>query len=144
MEGQPVDIGQIVTSVISSIIGVFIAGQVVRWQLARAERNAAAGRPVSVPASIRAVERSRFGGIWRRGTVNIHRDRIIWTPHMPWAREFVIGGVSYGSRRSPEGPLRFLLPPAAIVVPCSRQERGYELAVLPSSVKYLFSAQIAA
>ncbi len=130
-------ISQIVTSAISSILGVFLAGLIVRWQHARADRDAVAGRPVSVPASLRASERR----LWRHGSVNIHRDRIVWTPRAPWSREFVLGGVGFGMSHHPVGLMRFLLPPAAVVVPCTSTDRGYELAVLPGSVKYLFWAQ---
>lgn len=138
------DIGQILASAVSSIVGVFLAGQLVRWQQARAARNSATGRPVTVSASIRAAERGRLGGVWRHGSVKIDGDRVVWTPRTPWGRPLVLDGVAYGSRRAPKGPLRWLVPPAAVVMPCSEAERGYELAVLPGSVKYLFWAQVAA
>lgn len=130
-------ISQVFASAISSIVGVFLAGMIVRWQHARAERNAAAGRPISVPASLRSSGRR----MWRHGSVNIHRDQIVWTPRAPWSREFALGAVSFGMKHDPSGPMRFLLPPAAVVVPCTVTDRRYELAVLPGSVKYLFWAQ---
>jgi hypothetical protein len=139
-----VDIAQILTSAISSIIGVLIAGQVVAAQHRRADRNAASGQPVSVPASVRLTKDSRLGGVWRHGTVDIDGERVVWTPRTPWGRSVELAGVSYGSRHTPDGPLRWLLPPAAVVVSCSGGERSYELAILPGSVKFLFWAQVAA
>jgi hypothetical protein len=133
-----VDIGQIVTSAISSIIGVFLAGALISWQHARAERHSSEGRPVNVPASIRSVG-GRFA-MWRHGTVTIHRDQVVWTPRMPWGRELVLAGVGYGDQRTPLGPQRFLLPSAAVVVSCMNADKRYELAVLPRSVKFLFWA----
>ena len=130
-------ISQILTSAVSAMLGVFLAGLFVRWQAARAERDAEAGRPVRVPASLRPSQR----GIWRHGTIDIHRDRIVWTPRAPWSCPHVLGGVSFGLRHEPAGPLRLLLPSAAVVVPCTTGDRGYELAVLPGSMKYLFRAQ---
>ncbi len=137
------DLGQIFASALSSIIGVVLAGLFVRWQHARAERNAANGRPVTVAASIRRSERTRFGSLWRHGSVHIDGDRILWSPRAPWGRSVVIGSVRYGMRQAPEGFLRWQLPPAAVVVPCSDAERSYELAVLPGSVKYFLRAQFA-
>jgi hypothetical protein len=139
-----VDIGQIVFSALSSFIGILIAGAIVSWQHKRADRDWAAGRPVRVAGSIRSVERGRFGGMWRHGTIDVRGQRVVWTPRTPWGRARDIGGVGFGSQRSPVGPLRFQLPPAAVVVSCSHAERGYELALLPGSMKYLFSAQLAA
>ena len=137
------ELTQLVTTTVSSVLGVFIAGYVISWRHARADRNAAAGRPVSVPASIRSAGTRRFG-LWRHGTVNIHRDKVVWTPRMPWGRSLELGGVAFGTRRSPEGPLRWQLPPAAVVMPCSDATRGYEIAVLPGTVKFLYWAQSAA
>ncbi len=137
------DIGQILTSALSSVIGVFIAGQFIHWQHSRAERNSASGRPVSVTASIRTTRRGR-GRMWRQGDLNVHGDRVVWTPRTPWGRSVVLGGVGYGARQAPDGPFRWLLPPAAVVMPCSDADKGYELAVLPATVKYLFWAEVAA
>lgn len=136
------ELAQIVTTAISAVLGIFIAGHVIAWQHARADRNAAAGRPVSVPASIRSAGTGRLG-MWRHGTVYIDRDKVVWTPRTPWGRSLELGGVVFGVRRSPEGPLRWQLPPAAVVMPCSDAARGYELAVLPGSVKFLYWAQAA-
>ena len=138
------DIGQLLTSAISSVIGILLAGQFLRWQHARAERNAAQGRPVSVPASLRTTEGSRLGALWRHGFVDIEGDRVTWTPRLPWGRSLVLSDVAYGSRRAPEGRLRFQLAPAAVIVSCSDVRRRYELAVLPASVKYLYWSQVAA
>jgi hypothetical protein len=137
-----VNFAQIITTAISSILGVFIAAHVIAWQHARADRNAAAGRPVTVPASIRSAGPGRFA-LWRHGSMYIHRDRVVWTPRTPWGRSLVLGAVAFGTRRPPEGPLRWQLPPAAVVMPCSDAQRGYELAVLPASVKFLYWAQAA-
>jgi hypothetical protein len=139
-----VDLGQIFASALSSIIGVCLAGAFVHWQHKRAERNAANGRPITVSGSIRRVERTRLGSLWRHGSVNIDGDQIFWTPRTPWGRTVVIGSVRYGLRQAPVGLLRWQLPPAAVVVPCSDAERSYELAVLPGSVKYFLRAQFAA
>jgi hypothetical protein len=139
-----VDIGQIVFSAFSALVGVLLASVIITWQQKRAERNWAAGRPVTVTGSIRSAERSRYGGIWRHGTVDVKGERVVWTPRTPWGRSVELGGVGFGSQRSPQGPLRFQLPPAAVVVSCSEAERGYELAVLPGSMKYIFGAQFVA
>jgi hypothetical protein len=138
-----VDIGQIFFSGMSSLVGVLLASGLIHWRNARAERNWAAGRPVSVAGSIRRAERSRYGGRWRHGTIDVRGERVVWTPRTPWGRSMDLGGVGFGSQRSPHGPLRFQLPPAAVVVSCTQAERGYELAVLPGSMKYIFGAQFA-
>jgi hypothetical protein len=137
-----VDLAQIFTTTVSAVLGVFIAGHVIAWQHARADRNAAAGRPVSVPASIRVTGTGRLA-IWRHGTMFIHQNKVVWTPRTPWGRSLELGGVAFGTRRAPDGPLRWQLPPAAVVMPCSAATRGYELAVLPGSVKFLYWAQAA-
>lgn len=135
------ELAQIVTTALSAALGIFIAGYVISWQHARADRNAAAGRPVNVPASIRTAT-GRIG-LWRHGSVYIHRDKVVWTPRAPWGRSLELGGVAFGTRRAPDGPLRWQLPPAAVVMPCSDAERGYEIAVLPGTVKFLYWAQAA-
>ncbi len=138
------DIGQLLTSAISSVIGILLAGQFLRWQHARAERNAAEGRPVSVPASIRTTEGSRLGVVWRHGVIDIDGERVTWTPRLPWGRSVVLSDVAYRSRRAPEGKLRWQLAPAAVVVSCADVRRRYELAVLPGAVKFLYWSQVAA
>jgi hypothetical protein len=136
-----VNVAQILAAALCSILGIYLAGQVISWQHARADRNAAAGRPVTVPASIRTLGGL---GLWRHGTVNIHKDKVVWTPRAPWGRSLVLGAVAFGTRRAPDGPLRWQLPPAAVVMPCSDAQRGYELAVLPATIKFLYWAQAAA
>ena len=138
------DIGQILTSIVSSLLGIVLAGQFVRWQYARAERDAAAGRQISVPASVRSPGRRRLTRMWRHGTIHIHGNRVIWTPRTPWGRALTLGRIGFGGLRSPEGPLRWQLPSAAVVVPCFAKERAYELAVISGSVKYLHRAHLAA
>ncbi len=132
---------QILTSMATAVLAVYLAGQVVTWRQRRADRNAAAGRAVSVPGSLRAQEAAGRGRLWRSGTLTIHGGRVVWTPHLPWGRPLELGEVAFGRRSAPRGPLRFQLPSAAVVMPCSSAQRGYELAVLPASVKYLLWAQ---
>lgn len=134
---------QILASMVSAVVGVFIAGQVVAWRHRRAERDAAAGRAVSVPGSLRALQADNRGRLWRHGTLTIHGGRVVWTPRTPWGRALELGEVAFGRRSVPTGALRFQLPSAAVVMPCSSAQRGYELAVLPASVKYLLWAQAA-
>jgi hypothetical protein len=136
-----VDLGQLLTSVLSSIIGMMLAAQLVVWRHQRADRDSAAGRPVSLPAAIRATRRGRSGGVWRKGTINIHNGRIVWTPNTPWGRSVDLTGVGYSARRSPSGPLRWLLPPASVVLSCLHAAGEYELAVLPGSIKHLYRSQ---
>ena len=62
----------------------------------------------------------------------------------PSGRSLVLSDVAFGSRRAPEGRLRWQLAPAAVVVSCADMRRRYELAVLPASVKYLYWSQVAA
>jgi hypothetical protein len=138
-----VNIGQLVTTAIAALVGVFLAGQVVGWQHKRAARAAAAGRPVNVPASICTVPGGRFGVRWRHGTATIVGDRVVWTPRTPWGRSVPLSGFGYGTQHKPTGVHRWLLPSAAVVVSCLAGDRGHQLAVLPASVKYLFRAQFA-
>lgn len=137
------DFGQIVTSVISSIIGILVAGQVIVWRHRRADQDSAAGKPVRLTACMRVAGRGPAGGFWRKGTIHIHRGRMVWTPNTPWGRPVDLTGVGYTARRAPDGPLRWLLPSASIVVSCLHAARVYELAVLPASVKHLYRAQFA-
>ncbi len=133
------DASQAITSIVASFLGILLAGQLVVWQHNRAERHSASGHAVRLPASIRRSS-SR---IWRPGTVTIHQGTVVWTPNTPWGRAVALGGVGYGERRQPSGPMRWLLPSAAVVVSCSGDEVGYELAVLPVAVKHLFHAEFA-
>jgi len=138
-----VTIAQILMPSIFSVLGVYLAGLAVQWRHRRTERDAAAGRAVTVSGALRPTGRTRPGGIWRHGSIRIHGDRVVWRSHLPWSRPLVLGELGFAMRRTPEGPTRFQLPPAAVVVPCSSAQRGYELAILPGSVKYLFWAQAA-
>lgn len=139
----PVNIAQILIPAVCSAIGVYLAGLAIQWRHRRTERAAAAGRAVTVSGAIRPTDRSRPGGIWRHGSINIHGHQVVWRPHVPWGRPLVLGDLGFALRRSPQGPTRWQLPPSAVVVPCSSAQRRYELAILPGSVKYLFWAQIA-
>ena len=134
------NIVQILFTGFSSLVGILLASVIVSWQHARADRNWQSGRPIRVAASIRRAE----GGRWRHGSVDVEGDRVFWTPRTPWGRSVEIGGVAFGSQRSPQGALRFQLPPAAVILGCSEADRSYELAVLPGTIKYLYSAAFAA
>jgi len=137
------NIAQILVPSISSVLAVYVAGLAVQWRHRRIERDAAAGRAVTVSGAIRPADRARPGGVWRHGTLSIHGQKVVWRSHVPWSRPLVLGDLGFALRRSPQGATRFQLPPAAVVVPCSSAQRGYELAVLPGFVKYLFWAQVA-
>ena len=134
------ELSQIVMSILCGTVAVVCVGQISAWQYRRAERDAAAGRPVVVPASIRRAGRTPLGGWWRHGTVNIDQGQVMWTPRTPWGRSLVLGYVGVGARRAPAGPLRWQLPPAAVVMSCA-EPADCELAMLPSSVKFLYRAQ---
>jgi hypothetical protein len=132
--------GQILTSVIASLLGIYVASQFSAWRHERAERDLAAGRRASVRASIRTAGNSR----WRHGMIDINGSSVAWLPSTPWGRALPLTGVAFASRREPQGRLRWQLPAAAVVVSCNGAEQGYELAMLPSSVKYLYRAQFGA
>jgi hypothetical protein len=136
------DISQAITSIIASVLGIFLAGQIVVWQHARADRQSAAGRAITLPASIRRTGTAR-SRLWRQGTVTIHDGRVSWAPNTPWGRAVALGGVGYAHRRHPAGPMRWLLPSAAVIVSCSDDQVAYEMAVLPVAVKHLFHAEFA-
>lgn len=137
------DFGQILASVISSIVGIMVAGQLIVWRHARADRDSAAGKPVRLTALMRVARPHRAGRVWRKGTIHIHRGRMVWTPNTPWGRAIDLTGVGYTGRRAPDGPLRWLLPPASIVLSCLHAAREYEVAVLPGSIKHLYQAHFA-
>jgi hypothetical protein len=138
-----VNIAQILIPVMCSVLAVYLAGLGIQLRHRRTERDAAAGRAVTVSGALRPTGPGRPGGIWRHGTIKIHGDQVVWRSHAPWTRPLVLGDLGFALRRSPEGATRFQLPPAAVVVPCSSEQRGYELAILPTAVKYLFWAQLA-
>jgi hypothetical protein len=142
-ESPPVNIAQIMLPSMCSALAVYLAGLMIQRRHHRAERDAAAGRAITVSGAIRPTDRARPGGIWRHGTLNIHGGQVIWRPYAPWGRPMVLGDLGFALRRSPHGATRFQLAPAAVVVPCSSAQRGYELAILPATVKYLFWAQVA-
>jgi hypothetical protein len=138
-----VDFASLVMSALSAVIGILMAGVIIHSRQAKADRDAAAGRPVVVAASIRLASRGRHGRMWRSGTINLHKGRMVWTPNTPWGRSIDLTGAGYTDRRRPAGALRWLLPPASIVVSCLHAARAYELALLPGSIKHLYRAQFA-
>jgi hypothetical protein len=140
-KGQLVEISQLVSSAVSALVGVVLAGLIVGWRQSRAERNWHAGRPVAVPGSIRRPASGRLAGLWRHGTIDIHGGKVVWTPRTPWGRSVELGGVGFGSQRPPAGLGRLQLPPAAVVVSCA--DHGIELAVLPRTIKYIYGAHFA-
>lgn len=137
------NIAQILLPSMCSALAVYLAGLGIQWRHRRTERDAAQGRAITVSGAIRPTDRARPGGIWSHGTLNIHGGKVVWRSHIPWRRPMVLGELGFAERRSPQGATRFQLPPATVVVPCSSAQRGYELAILPAVVKYLFWAQIA-
>ena len=96
-----VSAAQVLTSILASIAGIDLAGQYANWQHRRAERDLAAGRPASLPASIRMTD----GGRWRHGIVDISSGRVAWTPRTPWGRSLTSRWCrvrhSAGARRPP-------------------------------------------
>ncbi|MEU3457781.1 DUF2550 family protein [Micromonospora sp. NPDC006766] len=129
---------------LGSLLGGLLAGVVEGWRRRRgrskAEADAAQAKPVTMVAAIRLPDRRFVAGRWRHGKAVIRAGEIRWAPQwLRMGRRFILRDVVLGARRRPTTLEQWFLHPGLVIVECSADSGGYELAVFSEDLRFLHS-----